>query len=343
MKEVRIEGGGICGLALGQALAAEGVPVTLIEKGHYPRHRVCGEFLAGITPKTLRILGLDDLFAEVPIARTVSWFKGETCVSTHTLPQGVPCQSRYVLDLELARRLTEAGGILRTGERIDPRKPAQEGTIRSLGKASGKSSLLGLKAHFSNLSLQADLEMHLGDQAYVGLSRVEEGFVNGCGLFTQKRGLQAKKDGWLPAYLRASGLELLAERLEKAKLRPGSFCGVSGFTFGRPANRMDSPSSALLLGDCHAMIPPFTGNGMTMAFESAALAFPGLLEYSKGLQDWQTTLERLSAKRDRSFNGRLHRAIWLQNLLQKDVTQKILCGAARSKLLPFTFLYRILH
>lgn len=342
MKAVKIEGGGICGLALGNALARKGVPVSVLEKGRYPRHRVCGEFLAGLTSGTLQILNLEDLFADAPIAETVAWFRGGKAVAQYSLPGTISCLSRFAMDQELANRFREAGGILETGHRVDLREAPLEGTVRTLGKASGQSSRLGLKAHFRNLSLEADLEMHLGEQAYVGLSRVEDGWVNVSGLFERRRGLQAKKESWLDTYLRASGLNPLADRLAKAEMRPDSFCGVSGFAFALPGpGNEDQP--VLSLGDHHAMIPPFTGNGMTMAFESAALALPFLLAYSQGKSTWPETVDKLTRARNRRFNGRLQRAIWLQSLLEKNLTQNLLCGAARAKLLPFQLLYRLLH
>ena len=343
MKPIRIEGGGISGLALGYALAQKGVPVSLFEKGRYPRHRVCGEFLAGLTPATLKRLELEDLFSTSPIARSVWWFKGKTPVAKHELPHLVFMQSRYALDSKLAHRFVKAGGDLHTGHRIDPRKPAPEGTVRTLGKSSGQSGRLGLKAHFKDLPLEADLEMHLGRQAYVGLSRVEGGYVNVCGLFERQKGLQSKKENWLKTYLRSSGLESLALRLDKASLREGSFCGVSGFAFGIPSSSPKDSSNSLSLGDCHAMIPPFTGNGMTIAFESAALALPWLLDYSKGKRTWEETTNQLSKARDEHLNGRLRRAIRLQSLLEMNLTQNLLCSLARAKLLPLTYLYRILH
>ena len=49
---IEIVGGGLAGLSLGVALRREGVPVTLFEAGDYPRHRVCGEFIAGLAETT---------------------------------------------------------------------------------------------------------------------------------------------------------------------------------------------------------------------------------------------------------------------------------------------------
>ena len=63
-KPILIVGGGLAGLTLGIALRREGVEVTLLEAGHYPRHRVCGEFLSGRGPSILKELGLEKKLAE---------------------------------------------------------------------------------------------------------------------------------------------------------------------------------------------------------------------------------------------------------------------------------------
>src|SRR5580693_8216081 len=46
-KPITIVGGGLAGLALGIGLRQRDVPATIWEAGHYPRHRVCGEFISG--------------------------------------------------------------------------------------------------------------------------------------------------------------------------------------------------------------------------------------------------------------------------------------------------------
>jgi len=51
-RSVEVVGGGLAGLSLGLALRRRGVPVTVWEAGHYPRHRVCGEFITGLDRAT---------------------------------------------------------------------------------------------------------------------------------------------------------------------------------------------------------------------------------------------------------------------------------------------------
>ena len=57
-KPITIIGGGLAGLTLGVALRAKKIPVLICEAGHYPRHRVCGEFINGKGLAVLQELGL---------------------------------------------------------------------------------------------------------------------------------------------------------------------------------------------------------------------------------------------------------------------------------------------
>ena len=58
MKAVTIVGGGLAGLVLGVRLRGLGVPVTIYEKRAYPQHRVCGEFISGVSYEILEKLNL---------------------------------------------------------------------------------------------------------------------------------------------------------------------------------------------------------------------------------------------------------------------------------------------
>src|SRR5580692_8539854 len=75
-KPITIVGGGLAGLTLGIGLRQRGVPVAIWEAGHYPRHRVCGEFISGKGQGTVLRLGLQELLLQagaVP-ARTAAFF-----------------------------------------------------------------------------------------------------------------------------------------------------------------------------------------------------------------------------------------------------------------------------
>jgi flavin-dependent dehydrogenase len=336
---VRIIGGGLAGLSLGIALQRANVPTEIFEAGDYPRHRVCGEFLTGLDDRTIEKLGVGPAFSAVGCHRSVTWFLRERVVGRHTLPSPARAISRFALDGRLAELFVAAGGKLSTHTRLTP--PAvRSGWVATGGRVPSSSSpWIGLKLHARNLATTDDLEFHLGDDAYVGLSSVEEGWVNVCGVFRRRPGLQFGRDQALSTYLRASGMHALAERLATAQIRPGSRCAVAAFTFDRRVQVDDG----VRLGDSCAMIPPFTGNGMAMAFTSAALALEPLIAWAGGKCSWRDTEDSIRKALRREFRLRLASAAFLHPFFLSHSLQRCLGIVARARLLPITPLYRLLH
>ncbi len=336
---IEIIGGGLAGLSLGLALRRSGVDVTLFESGDYPRHRVCGEFITGLDSATLSRLGLAPFLTDALHHHEVAWFLdgSDRPARFQTLPAPALGVSRHALDARLAAAFVAAGGALRTHARATDLTP-RAGRIFATGRRRGRSPWLGLKIHASGLVLTRDLELHLGEHAYVGLARIETGAVNVCGLF-RRRALGAKGADLLLGYLQAAGLGALAMRLAAVELDPGSFCAVAAVCFDRrvPA------TNCVRLGDACAMIPPFTGNGMAMAFQSAALALDPLLAFARGMQTWAITVRTINAALRRQFRLRLATADALHPFLFSPPQQKLLRTLNRARLLPLRPLYAALH
>ena len=97
---ITIAGGGLAGLSLGIALQKRGVPVTLHEAGSYPRHRVCGEFISGVSPETLDSLGIGHVFEDAERHRSTAWFFRGRKIFSDQLPSGLGI-SRFTLDKDL--------------------------------------------------------------------------------------------------------------------------------------------------------------------------------------------------------------------------------------------------
>jgi len=327
-----IAGGGLAGLSLGIALRSRGVPVRVVEAASYPRHRVCGEFISGIADAELDALGIRDLFAGAQRHSTTAWFDGERPMWSRPLPTPAYGLSRHFLDAALARRFTALGGELRCGERFEGKG---EGCVWAAGRAKEASGWLGLKAHFDVLPLSADLEIHLQDRGYVGLTKVENGRVNVCGLFRRDEALGGGEA--LIAATRDAGLTTLAERLAEACPVGGSLKGVSHFSLGWQRPRDDG---RITIGDSAAMIPPFTGNGMTMAFQSALAAVDSLGRWSAGATTWADAAAEIRTAHRRLFARRLGWARVLQSLLMHRLGRRFAATLLSLGVVRFEAIYR---
>ena len=336
---ITIVGGGLAGLSLGIALRKAGVPTRVLEAGGYPRHRVCGEFITGLEKATIDKLEIGPVLAGAGCHRSVTFFWHGRAVGRQTLPSPARAISRYALDARLAELFTAAGGELSIRTRYTSPIFAP-GWVQTCGrKRVAASPWMGLKLHARNLAMTDDLELHLGDGAYVGLSAVENGWINVCGLFRRRPGRPGDRDHALPACLRACGLHQLADRLAAAEIRPGSQSAVAGFSFDRRVAKDDG----VRLGDACAMIPPFTGNGMAMAFTSAALAVDPLAAWARGERPWPETARRIHEALAREFKLRLASAACLHPFLLARGWQRCLGTAARAGLFPFRPIYQLLH
>jgi hypothetical protein len=338
LQPVEIAGGGLAGLSLGLALRRSGVPVTVFEAGVYPRHRVCGEFITGLSGCTIERLGLKPMFSGAQMYREVAWYLREQPLRRQPLPSPALGISRYRLDQRLADAFTAAGGELHTHARL-PLDVAPAGRVFATGRRPARPEWVGLKCHALNPPLAAELELHLGEQAYVGLCAVEAGRVNLSGLFRLREGLGVSRELALSAYLRAAGLGALADRLTRVAIDPASYSAVAGLGFSAPSRRTDR----LEIGDTYAMIPPFTGHGMAMAFQSAEQALDPLLVWSRGDAAWDETLRTVRCRLRRLFCVRLAVAAALHPVLVNPAGQRGLATASRLRVLPFDSLYRLTH
>ncbi|MFM8830552.1 MAG: NAD(P)/FAD-dependent oxidoreductase, partial [Spartobacteria bacterium] len=320
---ITIAGGGLAGLSLGIALQFRGVAVTLHEASVYPRHRVCGDFISGVSEETLSTLGVSECLADATKLESATWYDSRGRLAEMKVPgRGI---SRWKLDECLQKKFVSLGGKLVTHSRI----AAAPGVVWAAGRPRQPSSWLGLKCHARNLALTHDLEMFTSPGGYVGLAKIEDGKVNICGLFKSRGDRSAKGTGLLLAMLRECSLRDLAERLEAADLDESSFCGVAGFQTGWQAG------PEFRIGDAAGMIPPFTGNGMSMAFESAACALQPAMDYATGSKSWLEAASASTAAQESRFKHRMAAAGILHHCLTNPMALRITCSLARRRMLPF--------
>jgi flavin-dependent dehydrogenase len=327
-RPITIVGGGLAGLTLGIGLRQRDVPATVWEAGGYPRHRVCGEFISGNGPAVLQRLGLRPLLenAGAVTLNNAAFVSGRNRSPVRELPSAALGLSRHRMDAALAEEFQRLGGELHTGSRWNPagvpassgsdqarREVLPEGVVRATGRKAQPTEngwrWFGLKAHATNVNLAADLEMHVSADNYIGISRINNGEVNICGLFRERRGT-APEAGF--DLLHGQPGSPLRELLASARFVEGSLCSVAGLSL-KP--RRAAEKSECCLGDSITMIPPVTGNGMSMAFESAEMAIDPLVRYSRGELTWAEAHEAVARACDAAFRERLAWARRLQFLM----------------------------
>lgn len=328
-REIIITGGGLAGLSLASALRLRQIPVTVLEAGVYPRHRVCGEFISGVSEATLEALGIARLFDDARRQRTLGWFEGGRIIHRDQLKRPALGISRYLLDQRLRDHVASLGAIVRTG--VKGTRDAAEGRVWTAGRRPSQGPWIGLKAHVRGIHPADDLEMHAGTNGYAGLAGVEDGWTNVCGLFRMDRTIRAAPGKMLTAYLKAGGNSKLADQLADCEWRADSISAVAGFQLGQ----QEAAPGQLTLGDAVSMIPPFTGNGMSMAFQSAELAIEPLAAWSSGSISWQRAANEVRTRVEKKFKRRLAMAATLHSILLDQSGRNLVRGLATAGLLPF--------
>ncbi|MFY9660301.1 MAG: FAD-dependent oxidoreductase [Terriglobales bacterium] len=300
-REVVVIGGGVAGSAAAIRLAQNGQDVLLLEKEPAAHDKVCGEFIAADAQHYLRELGIDLAALDAERITGIRITRGQR-TSSARLPFSALSLSRRVLDEALLVRAQDQGARVWRGAAVTALikgpecwhiEVAGHGVIQAetIFLATGKHDLrewrrprgtqndfLGFKCHFlltptQRVALAEHVEMTLFNGGYAGLGLVESGKANLCLVVTRRHfAMYGKKwDGLLGAILKAA--PLLAERLAGAEAcwpRPLSIFGIPyGFVYRVPSKT--SPG-LYRLGDQMAVIPSFSGYGMSIALHTAFLA-----------------------------------------------------------------------
>jgi len=293
-----ILGGGGAGCAASIALARKGQSVTLIEREITPRHKVCGEFLSGEALEDLHALGIDvPSLGAVPI-RHVRLAAARRAAQA-PLPFPAASLTRKALDTALIAQAIAAGVRVDCGRSVLSlarstnsawRVTLDDGTAREAPNvmlATGKHDVHGhtrpkdprqwvaFKMYFRLSGAQkaqlADAsELTLFDGGYGGIQPVEDGIANFCCVVQrpyfaraglQWEGLLAKMQQDCPH---------LAMRLDGAEPLLDKPIAIAHIPYGYL--RRTTEDGLYCIGDQAAVIPSFTGDGISIALHTARCA-----------------------------------------------------------------------
>jgi menaquinone-9 beta-reductase len=297
MYDLVVIGGGPAGSAAAITACRLGADVLLLERGRFPRHKVCGEF---VSAESLDLLGsllgdsCRELLDEAPRISQGRLFADDKVISAPVDPPAASI-ARYDLDEALWESARRCGVQVRSQTIVQsilgpgPFKvitSEREFEAKAVINASGRWSnltaapgnrrpqekWLGVKAHFIEANPSRSVDLYFFEGGYCGVQPVDVrlGSINACAMvraevastleevFAQHPALQERSRRW----------QVLSDPVTTSPL---IFCRPDPMQYG-----------IFMAGDAAAFVDPFVGDGISLALRSGTLAAECLEEFLSG-------------------------------------------------------------
>lgn len=281
MHDLIVIGGGPAGAAAAITAQRRGARVLLLERGRYPRHKVCGEFVSPEALGLLRSLLADSgiLDAAPRMHRARLFLDGSTFEAA--IDPAAASIARFDLDAALwhaaagcgveCQQQAEADAVTRTGRQFRIATSAGERAARTVIDASGRWSKLsraagptdgwlGLKAHFAATQTQDSTDLYFFDGGYCGVQPVGAGRLNVCAMV--RAGVACTLDEVFTRHPRLAE----ASRRWREMMAP---LATSPLIFRPPT---PVRGGILCAGDAAGFIDPFVGDGIALALRTGVMA-----------------------------------------------------------------------
>jgi len=288
----------VAGCAAAIALSRQGRSVTLIEREPTPRHKVCGEFLSGEALEDLHALGIDVMAlgaVPIPYVRLAAARRAAEA----PLPFPAASLTRKALDTALIAEAVDAGVRVEQGRDVQSLRRNANDTWQAVLDdgaifeapaaflATGKHDLRGytrpkdsqrwvaFKMYYRLASAQAaDLghasELMLYPGGYGGIQPVEGGVANLCWV-VQQRYLARVGNRWENILAKMEhDCPHLAKRLAGAEPLLDKPIAITHIPYG--FIRRTTEVGLYCIGDQAAVIPSFTGDGISIALYTGRCA-----------------------------------------------------------------------
>lgn len=349
--DVAIIGGGIAGLVTAIQLARKGYSVKVIEKNHFPSHKVCGEYISNETVPFLEANGLfPSKFNPEKIHRLqLTSVNGRS--AEISLDMGGFGISRYTFDNFLYETALKAG-VKVIHEHVEHIRPDQARVvICAHGKRSKldytlnrdfirkRSPYVGVKYHIKINHQKGLIALHNFKDGYCGISNVENGITNLCYLthrdnMRQHGNVRKMEEEVL---FKNPFLKSIFERAKFLFEKPEVINEISFATKAPVENNI------LMVGDAAGMITPLCGNGMAMAIHSSKIAFGWVHSFLSN----NITREQMEEGYAKQWTAQFAQRLWagrqVQRLFGSETASNFAVGLARNVRPVANFLVRQTH
>jgi flavin-dependent dehydrogenase len=312
-----VAGGGPAGASAAITAARLGARVLLLERGRFPRQKVCGEF---VSPEALGLLESllggnsagEALLRSAPRIARARVFVSGRCLEFPLAAPGASI-SRFDFDAALWQAAEAAGVEVRQGVTVEGM--GQNGVFqvatsagpfsaRSAINASGRwsnlnsgrlprasrgSAWLGLKAHFAETDAPNSSDLYFFDGGYCGVQPLGGGHVNACAMVRADRACSLEEVFLLHPQL-----------LERSRgWRPATEPVVTAPLIFRPPRALRA--GVLQAGDGAGFLDPFIGDGISAALHSGALAARELALFWQGRESLSQAALRYQKEYERTL------------------------------------------
>ena len=298
-------GGGPAGASAAITAARKGATVLLLERGSFPRHKVCGEFVsaesldllsgflgsrhAPLLTSAIRIpqarLFFDGSLLQTPIdppAASIARLDLDATLWELAGEYGVEARHQTIVQEVSGNgpfRITTPSGEFNSLALINATGRWSNLGSKPNGHAKSQSKWLGIKMYFAEASPKASADLYFFDGGYCGVQPVafrnshsDHGQVNACAM------VRTDVASTLP--------QVCAQHPALAE-RAGRWRSLSDVVSTFPLFFRDPQpvrDHVLQVGDSAGFVDPFVGDGISLALRSGSLAGDSLIPFFRGEQ-----------------------------------------------------------
>ncbi|HZQ19380.1 MAG TPA: NAD(P)/FAD-dependent oxidoreductase [Terriglobales bacterium] len=353
--DLAIVGAGPAGCSAAITAARYGAQVLLLERGSFPRQKVCGEFVSAESIQVLKELLGDN--AATLLSRSPSISQGRIFVDGVTLrtkinPAAISI-ARFELDSALWNAAIRAGAVTHAGMTV--RAIESDGLFRivciehtfeakavvnaagrwsNLASAATRARVnrekwLGIKAHFAEPAVSNSVDLYFFDGGYCGVQPVRAA--------ENSSGIRINACAMVQAHVASTMPEVLGQHpgLRERSREWKSLTEVvttSPLIFHEPE---PVQGSMLQAGDAAMFVDPFIGDGISLALRSGVLAAECLVPFFRR----ELSLDQVRARYSDEYHARfahvLNTSSRLRGMLRwpRAVRKPVLSVLAKAPLL----------